>query len=143
VTSGEDVGAPDPRLTRALAAGDVAAVRSALLSVRLIAPLLASGDEASAAEIAVPRLVGTDGRLALPVFSGVEALRAWRPLARPVPVNGATAVVAAVEDGNEGLVLDVAGPVTHVVETADLMLLAEAARRLLAGEASGVHVLDG
>jgi hypothetical protein len=59
-----------------------------------------------------------------------------------VPVNGAAAVVAAVEDGNEGLVLDVAGPVTHVVETADLMLLAEAARRLLAGEASGVHVID-
>jgi hypothetical protein len=118
-------------------------VRTALVSVRLITPLLAMGEESAAAEMTVPLLVGADGRLAMPVFSSVDSLRAWRPQARPVPVAGAEAVVAAVEAGNDGLVLDVAGPVTHVVETADLRLLAEAARRLLAGEVSGVHVLDG
>jgi hypothetical protein len=143
VSSGEDLGAADPRLVAALEAGDAAAVRTALLAVRLITPLVATGEEAHAAEMTVPLLVGADGRLAMPVFSGVDALRAWRPQARPVPVPGAEVVVAAVDAGNDGLVLDVAGPVTHVVETADLRLLADAARRLLAGEASGVHVLGG
>jgi hypothetical protein len=143
VSSGEDLGAADPRLVAALDAGNISAVRSALLSVRLITPLLAMGEESTAAEMTVPLLVGADGRLAMPVFSSVDSLRAWRPQARPVPVRGAEAVVVAVDDGNSGLVLDVAGPVVHVVETADLRLLAEAARRLLAGEVSGVHVLDG
>jgi hypothetical protein len=143
VSSSDDLGAADPRLVAALRAGDVPAVRTALLTVRLITPLLASGDESSAAEMTVPLLVGADGRLAMPVFSSVDSLRAWRPQARPVPVPGPEAVVAAVDGGSSGLVLDVAGPVTHVVETADLQLLAEAARRLLAGDASGVHVLGG
>jgi hypothetical protein len=143
VSRGDDLGAADPRLVAALEAGDGAAVRTALLAVRLITPLVAKGDEASAAEMTVPLLVGADGRLAMPVFSSVDALRAWRPQARPVPVPGAQVVVAAVDGGNDGLVLDVAGPMTHVVETADLRLLADAARRLLAGEASGVHVLGG
>jgi hypothetical protein len=138
-----DLGAADPRLVAALEAADVPAVRAALLTVRLITPLLATGEESTAAEMTLPLLVGADGRLAMPVFSSVGALRAWRPQARPVPVPGAEAVVAAVDGGNSGLVLDVAGPVTHVVETADLRLLAEVARALLAGEASGVHVLDG
>jgi hypothetical protein len=143
VTPEPDVGAADPRLVVALGAGDGAAVRSALLSVRLIVPLMASGEESTGAEMTVPLLVGADGRRALPVFSSVDSLRAWRPQARPVPVNGAEAVVSAVEDGGDGLVLDVAGPVMHVVEGAELRLLVEAARRLLAGDASGVHVLDG
>jgi hypothetical protein len=143
VRPGEDVGVADPRLVAALAAGDVAAVRTALLAVRLITPLLASGAESTAAELTVPLLVGADGRIAMPVFSSVDSLRAWRPQARPVPVQGAAAVVAAIDGGSSGLVLDVAGPVTHVVETADLQLLAEAARQLLAGDASGVHILDG
>lgn len=143
MSSTHDLGAADPRLVAALEAGDVAAVRTALLAVRLITPLLALGEESTSVEMTVPLLVGADGRLAMPVFSSVDSLRAWRPQARPVPVHGAEAVVAAVDGGSSGLVLDVAGPVTHVVETADLRLLGDAARRLLAGDASGVHVLDG
>jgi hypothetical protein len=143
VTSGEDTGAPDPRLVAGLAAGDAGTVRVALLSARLLVPVVAMGEESTGAEMAVPGLVGADGRRALPVFSGVEALAAWRSDARPVPMSGAQAVAAAQDEGYAALVLDVAGPVSHVVETADLAVLAAAARRLLAGEASTVHVVDG
>jgi SseB protein N-terminal domain len=143
VTSGEDTGAPDPRLVAGLAAGDTAAVRSALLSVRLIVPLIATGEDSASADMSVPQLVGADGRRALAVFSSVDALRTWRAQARPVPANGAEVMVSAVEEGVDALVLDVAGPVMHVVETADLAVLATAARRLLAGEASTAHVVDG
>jgi hypothetical protein len=141
VTPGEDNGAPDPRLVAGLAAGDAGVIRSALLSARLLVPVLAMGEESAGAEMAVPGLIGADGRRALPVFSGVEALAAWRGEARPVPMPGAQAIAAAQDEGYAALVLDVAGPVRHVVETADLAVLAAAARRLLAGEASGVHVV--
>jgi hypothetical protein len=141
VTPGEDNGAPDPRLVAGLAAGDAGVIRSALLSARLLVPVLAMGEESAGAEMAVPGLIGADGRRALPVFSGVAALAAWRSEARPVPMLGAQAVAAAQDEGYAALVLDVAGPVSHVVETADLAVLAAAARRLLAGEATGVHVL--
>jgi hypothetical protein len=144
VTSGEeDAGVPDPRLVAGLAAGDAGTVRVALLSARLLVPVVAMGEESTGAEMAVPGLVGADGRRALPVFSGVEALAAWRSDARPVPMPGAQAVAAAQDEGYAALVLDVAGPVSHVVETADLAVLAAAARRLLAGEASTAHVVDG
>jgi hypothetical protein len=143
VTSQPDVGAADPRLVAALEAGEDAAIRAALLHVRLIVPLVARAEESTAAQMTVPLLIGADGRRALPVFSSVDALRAWSPQARPVPVNGAEALVSAVDEGSDALVLDVAGPLTHVVETADLRLLARAASRLLSGEVSGVHVLDG
>jgi hypothetical protein len=52
-------------------------------------------------------------------------------------------VAAALDEGYDALVLDVAGPVSHLVETADLAVLAEAARRLLTGQAGTVHILGG
>jgi hypothetical protein len=140
VSSGEDTGLADPRLVAALAAEDAAAVRTVLLGARLLVPVVATGDESSAAEMAVPGLIGVDGRRALPVFSGLDAMRTWRTDARPVPMPGAQAVVAAHDERYDALVLDVAGPVAHVIDTADLAVLAAAARRLLAGEASGVQI---
>jgi hypothetical protein len=137
----EDRGDPDPRLAEALAAGDVAAIRSFLLPARLVVPVVPLGTESTGAEMAVPALIGSDGRRALPVFSGVESLRAWRTDARPVPMPGAKAVAAAADEGYDALVLDVAGPMTHVIEDADLGLLATAARLLLTGQAAGVHVI--
>ncbi len=53
-----------------------------------------------------------DGRAALPVFSSLEALTAWKADARPVPVEGARAALSAVSDADSMLVLDPAGPVT-------------------------------
>jgi hypothetical protein len=113
---GQDYGEPDPRLTDALRSGDPALLRTVLLEVRVLVPVVALGDDSTSAETAVPRLVGRDGRHALPVFSGYESLRAWRPEARPVPMSGAQAVAAALGEGYAALVLDVAGPITQVLE---------------------------
>jgi hypothetical protein len=127
VTAGEDVGAGDPELAAALESGDVIAVRTALLAARLLVPVVATVPEAAAgsgriesdgegAEMAVPRLVGADGRHALPVFSSYDAMRAWRADARPVPMMGEKAVSGAIAEGYDAVILDVAGPVTHIVE---------------------------
>jgi hypothetical protein len=115
-TEDEDTGQVDPDLAAALAAGDVPAIRAALLAARVLVPIVALGDESTAAEMAVPRLVGADGRHALPVFSSYDTLRAWRSEGRPVPMSGRQAVAAALTEGYAALVLDVAGPRTHTVE---------------------------
>jgi hypothetical protein len=112
----EDTGGADPGLSAALVANDVPAIRAALLAARVLVPVVALGDESSAAEMAVPRLIGADGRHALPVFSCSETLRAWRPDARPVPMPGSQAVAAALAEGYAAVVLDVAGPISHTVE---------------------------
>jgi hypothetical protein len=113
-----DLGAADPQLSTALAAGDVVAVRRALLAARVLTPIVATGDDSSAAELAVPRLIGADGRHALPVFSSYDALRAWRPEARPVPMSGEQALAGALGDGYAAVVIDIAGPVSHTIEIA-------------------------
>jgi hypothetical protein len=112
----EDYGEADPRLTDALRTGDPTLVRTVLLEGRVLVPVVALGDESTSAEMAVPRLVGRDGRHALPVFSGYDEMRAWRAEARPVPMSGAQAVAAALGEGYAAVIIDVAGPITHVVE---------------------------
>jgi hypothetical protein len=114
-----DHGEADPALIEALGGGDGAAIAKALLSARVLVPIVALGTESDAAEMAVPRLIGADGRHALPVFSSYDALRAWRPQARPVPMPGEQAVLAAVEQGYAAVVIDVAGPVARTVELGD------------------------
>jgi hypothetical protein len=111
-----DLGEADPALAAALEAGDAATVRRLLLSTRVLVPIVATGAESAAAEMAVPRLVGADGRHALPVFTSYDALRAWRADSRPVPMPGEQAVSGAISEGYDAVVIDVAGPVSHVIE---------------------------
>ncbi len=112
----EDVGDADPRLLDALESGDVAAVRATVLEVRVLVPIIATGEDSTGAEMAVPRLVNDEGRHALPIFSSYDTLRAWRPEARPVPMTGQQAVAAAIAEGYDGVVLDVAGPISCSME---------------------------
>ncbi len=112
----EDHGAADPELEAALAGGDPQAIRQALLDARVLVPIVAQGEESVAVEMAVPTLAGLDGRRALPVFSSYATLRAWQADARPVPMPGRRAVAAAAAEGCAAIVVDVAGPITHIVE---------------------------
>jgi hypothetical protein len=114
--SSEDIGEADPGLVAALASGDVWLVRRELLRARVLVPIVAMGEESTGAEMAVPRLVGNDGRHALPVFTSYASLRAWREDPRPVPMPGEQAIAAAMGEGYDAVVVDVAGPITHVVE---------------------------
>lgn len=81
-------------------------------------------------DMAAVLMRGKDGRLALLAFSGEASMERWNPEARPVPVSVPQAAQAAVQDGADALVLDVAGPAMLVVEGDDLRALAEGYRLL-------------
>ncbi|GEL94214.1 SseB family protein [Cellulomonas composti] len=78
--------------------------------------------EASAGIVA---LRAPDGRTALPVFSSVGAMTAWRRDARPVPTDVARAALSAVQEGWEVLVLDPGGPVTALLPRPAVWALAK------------------
>ncbi|MDM7856220.1 SseB family protein [Cellulomonas alba] len=140
-----DDGTADPRVAAVLAdhaAGraDVADVVAALVGVRVLAPVLAELEatetvvhdgrehtvdkEASAGIVA---LQAPDGRTALPVFTSVDAMRAWRPDARPVPTDVPRAALSAVSEGWELVVVDPGGPVTVLVPRPAVWALAQGA----------------
>jgi hypothetical protein len=119
-----DDGACDPALAAALAAGPIAAVVRAWAPSRALVPVVAvlgDGDDLVAAvgdksaDLALATLTGRDGTRALPAFTSAAALAAWDPKARPVPVEAARAAQAAVAEGCDVVVLDVAGPLTRVL----------------------------
>ena len=138
--SPDDRGDADPGLAAALASGDSVAIASQLLSARLLVPVVAlpgAGD----AEMAVPALVAPDGRRALPVFSSYDALRAWQPDARPVPMPGLRVLAGANAEGYAGVVLDVAGPVSHAIAGDELVTLAAAAQALAANPEAKIAMI--
>jgi SseB protein N-terminal domain len=134
-----DHGAADPHVTEALAAyqagqGSEQAALTALAGTRLLVPVVAvlaggpaAGDGKAAgdknSEMALPTLIGNDGRRAVLAFTGVGSLARWRRNARPVPAEAARVWRAAVTDGC-AVVIDVAGPVPLAVEGARLAALA-------------------
>jgi SseB protein N-terminal domain len=80
-----------------------------------------AGDKRS--EVAVPSLVGHDGRLALVAFTCADSLRRWQPGARPVPVPASGVFQTAVAESS-AVVIDVAGPVPVTIEGTRLAALA-------------------
>jgi hypothetical protein len=130
-----DDGSAQPALTAALeawrATGDADAVREALLSVRVMVPVVAIAtelDEAGAeksTDMAVITLQGPDGRTALPAFGSLARLTAWHAEARPLPITAVRAAQAALFENADLLVLDPAGPVTFAVDGPALRALAE------------------
>lgn len=74
-------------------------------------------------EMAMPTLIGRDGRAAVLAFTSLDALTRWRPEARPVAVPAARAWQAGAEEAS-AVVIDVAGPVPVTVEGARLAALA-------------------
>lgn len=128
-----DDGSADAALAAVLArhaagGADVAEVVTALAPTRVLVPVLAELEVADVVErdghahtvdkeasAGVVALRTPDGRTALPVFTGVDAMRRWRPDARPVPSDVPRAALSAVAEGWEVLVVDPAGPVPVVV----------------------------
>lgn len=83
-----------------------------------------SSGEDKSSDMSVVSMVAADGRRGLLVFSGIDALHLWDSSARPVPVAPSDAARAAIDDGCEALVLDVAGPHTRIITESDLVALA-------------------
>lgn len=138
-----DDGSADASVAAALAAratgsGSVAAVVAALAGSRVLVPVLAELDSAGTVEVGghthtvekeasagIVALQAPDGRTALPVFSSVATMSAWRQDARPVPTEIARAALSAVEEGWELLVLDPGGPTTVLLPRPAVWALAQ------------------
>jgi hypothetical protein len=131
-----DAGEADPKVTEALAdwrhgAGSEHDALRALAATRFLVPVVAvltvQDQETKAekeSEMALPTLIGNDGRMAIIAFTGVETMKRWRPDARPVVTPAARVWQAAVAEG-QAVVIDVAGPSPFVVEGARLASLAQ------------------
>jgi SseB protein N-terminal domain len=78
-------------------------------------------------EMALPTLIGNDGRKAVIAFTGTEAIGRWRADARPVPVPAVSLWPAVAAEQADAVVIDVAGPVPLVIEGARLAALAAGA----------------
>lgn len=74
-------------------------------------------------EMALPTVIGNDGRRALPAFSSLHTLARWRASARPVPVAASRVWQAAAAEAS-AVVIDIAGPVPVAVDGARLAALA-------------------
>jgi len=130
-----DTGEADPALLAALATpGDDAALMAAVEASRFVVPLVAEPTEVDTdgehtvdkqVDLAAVTLVAPDGQRALPVFSGTQALAAWDPSARPVPLTPARAGAAAVSEGCDVIVVDVAGPAARVLRPSMVWALAQ------------------
>ncbi len=147
-----DEGAADPVVAATLAAyaagaGSEHAALTALAGTRLLVPVVAvladaaagaggadeadgsspdrarGGTAAKISEMALPTLVGHDGRLAVLAFTCLDSLTRWRPDARPVPVPADRVWQAGAQEAS-AVVIDVAGPVPLAVDGARLAALA-------------------
>lgn len=127
-----DDGRADPRWEQAYV--DPVRVEELLRTgVRLLVPIVSVLDEVDAqtgadksSHMASVSLVQADGRRGLLAFTGVETMRRWDPAARPVPVTAYDVAAAAVDEGADGVLVDIAGPVGFAI---DGELLADLAAR--------------
>lgn len=116
-----DDGSADPALLAALEgfrAGSHTAetIVDALRSARVLIPLVAErGDEGvgpsgltvdKTQELSIVSLASPDGRTVLPVFSSVAAMQTWDASARPIPVEGARAALAAAAEETDLMIVD-------------------------------------
>ncbi|MGO4958375.1 SseB family protein [Luteococcus sp. Sow4_B9] len=134
-----DRGEADPAVRSAIASasdqlGYLRAV-AALCSSRLLMPIVASGDDSMdgpdpgrQAEMAAVSVTNASGERALLAFTGIDALTAWRPDARPVPCTLDDLAATVTEAGASHLLLDGAGPVQFVVGPDLLQELAQGRR---------------
>jgi hypothetical protein len=117
----DDDGTADAHLAQALirySSGRIplTEVVDALAFARVLVPVVASGqlrhvgshglEQDSVASTGVVAVRLSDGRAALPIFTDVDAMRAWKNEARPVPAEGPRAALAAVSENWAALVLN-------------------------------------
>ncbi len=138
-----DRGDPDPAVRDAIEHAQDDLPTSYLRAVallcgsRLLMPVVASGDDSGDgpdpdrhAELAAVSVEAADGRRALLAFTGLDALIAWEPRARPVPATLDDLAATVLETGASALLIDPAGPVPFVIGD-DLVAQLSQGRRLV------------
>ncbi|MFW7415811.1 SseB family protein [Demequina sp. SO4-18] len=117
----DDDGSADARLAQALiryshGKTSLGEVVDALAYARVLIPVMSSGEKrvmgehgVEKDEVASTGVVAVqmpDGRAALPVFTDVDAVRAWNDKARPIPAEGPRAALAAIAESWASLVIN-------------------------------------
>jgi len=136
----DDDGRPDPAVLAALGAAladpsseTEAALLRAVAGARWLVPIVAIAVDTEIhdgmrteghSEMAAVTLVAPDGGRALPVFSGLTALAAWNPQARPVPVTADRVAQAAVGEGCDTMLLDLGSDQATVLRPSMVWALA-------------------
>ena len=140
---GDDHGAASPEVEAALTAYDRdpsthRATLAVLQHSRLLVPVVAMLGESEvgadglerdkASDMATVLMTNAAGRTALLAFTSMAAMQRWRADSRPVPVGVPSAAQAALHDGADALLIDVAGPARFVIDRSDLEALADGFR---------------
>lgn len=96
----------------------------ALSAVRVLIPLLAEAGDfgltpegrtvEKSQELSIVTVGAPDGRRVMPVFSSVDAMRAWNPEARPIPVPMPQAAVAAAQEETDLIIVDPGSPDSEI-----------------------------
>lgn len=112
-----------------------AAVVDVIRGSRLLIPLVAAIGESAvgshghtidkSADLSIVTVSGPDGRNVMPVFSSVEAMKKWNPLARPVPADAIRVALAAVSENTEIVVLDATSESEFVIRRPALWAVAQ------------------
>lgn len=117
----DDDGTADARLAQALirhssGRAPLTDVVEALAFARVLVPVVASGElrhvgehgleKDAVASTGVVAVHMPDGRRALPIFTDVDAMRAWKGEARPVPAEGPRAALSAVQEQWAAMILN-------------------------------------
>ncbi len=117
----DDDGSADARLAQALiryshGKAPLTDVVDALSYARVLIPVVAAGErrvvgrhgleQDEVASTGVVAVEMPDGRRALPVFTDVDAMRAWSERARPIPAEGPRAALAAVAEQWSAMVIN-------------------------------------
>ncbi len=140
---GDDDGSVTPQVQAALTSydADPSTRRQTLLvlqDARLLVPVVAMPGESEqgpdgltrdkTSDMAAVLMTSRSGRTALMAFTSMASMQRWRSDSRPVPVSVPQAAQAALQDGADALLVDVAGPVMFVIEKTDLEALADGFR---------------
>lgn len=108
------------------------AIRESRLLIPLVAELGESGTNAhghlvdKSQELSIVTVAGPDGRTVLPAFTSVDAMRAWNPLARPVPAAAPRVGLAAASESTDLVVLDPTSDTEFVLRRPAVWALAQA-----------------
>lgn len=96
---------------------------AALCTARLLLPIVATGDEHGDgpdpnrhAEMAAVLVTSAAGDTAVPVFTGVDSMQAWKPEARPVPCTLDDVAATVLETDSQAILVDLPGPHPLVIE---------------------------
>ena len=102
---------------------------------RVLIPLLAdlgeSGEGAhgqtvdKSADLSIVNVETPDKQVGLPVFSSVEAMQRWNPIARPVPSDAVKVALAAASEGNTRIILDPGSETEFAFRRAAIAALAQ------------------